>query len=210
MTKRALDITVGSVLALVTAPFVAVAALALALTYRCSPFFTQVRVGRGERRFRFVKLRTLPPSTPAYADKDEIASVELPWVAALLRRSHLDELPQLWLVVTGRMSLVGPRPEMPNLHAQMDPHFALRRTSVRPGVTGLWQISDRCDRLIAENPELDLSYLRRAGLGLDLSIIARTVLIALGIAGQVPASSALAPARVHAPGAEPRLSADVT
>lgn len=182
MAKRTFDLLVGLALAVLTTPLVVLAALALTMTYRCSPFFTQTRIGRHGRPFRFVKLRTLPATAPAYADKYEIASLRLPWAADLLRRTHLDELPQLWLVVTGHMSLVGPRPEMPNLHARMDPTFAALRTSVRPGVTGPWQISEQAHRLILEAPEFDLAYLQRSSLLLDLSLLARTVLVALGLA----------------------------
>jgi lipopolysaccharide/colanic/teichoic acid biosynthesis glycosyltransferase len=93
----------------------------------------------------------------------------------MLRRLHLDELPQLALVLTGKMSLVGPRPEMPNLYDSFDPGFAEQRTAVRPGCTGLWQISEKCDRMIFEHPEFDAFYLANRSLRLDLWVIVRSI-----------------------------------
>jgi lipopolysaccharide/colanic/teichoic acid biosynthesis glycosyltransferase len=105
-----------------------------------------------------VKLRTLPSNFPRYAVKHELAGLRLPWISRTLRKLHLDELPQLALVVLGKMSLVGPRPEMPHLYPAFDPEFAVKRTTVRPGCTGLWQISDQCDGMIYEHPEFDDYY----------------------------------------------------
>jgi hypothetical protein len=97
----------------------------------------------------------------------------------MLRRLHLDELPQLLLVLTGKMSLVGPRPEMPNLYSAFDLQFAARRIGVRPGCTGLWQISEHCDRMIFEHPEYDGFYLEHRSLGLDVRVMARSVRLLL-------------------------------
>ena len=133
------------------------------------------------RLFRLLKLRTLPPQVPAYADKYEIQQVRTPRWCKLLRALHLDELPQLFLVPLGRMSLVGPRPEMAFLHDEMDPHFADRRVSTRPGCTGLWQVSEACAGLILETPEFDLFYLHHHNLRLDLWIVWRTILKVLDI-----------------------------
>ena len=91
-----------------------------------------------------MKMRTLPTSCPSYTDKHQLDHVHIPAFCRLLRRLHLDELPQLVLVLWGHMSLVGPRPEMRHLHEQIDPDFARVRTSTRPGCTGLWQISEAC------------------------------------------------------------------
>src|SRR2546430_8951232 len=114
--------------------------LAMALTVvslRAWPVFTQTRIGKNGKPFKMVKLRTLPPDFPRYAGKHEVRKVKLPWISRTLRRLHLDELPQLGLVPAGKMSLVGPRPEMPHLHGVFDEGFAAKRTSVRPGCTGL-------------------------------------------------------------------------
>ncbi len=178
--KRVVDLVAGSALALLAVPVIVGLALVMACSLRCSPLFVQQRVGRDGRSFRFWKLRTLPKAAPAYADKYAIEQIPIPRVARFLRATHLDELPQLFLVPLGLMSLVGPRPEMPQLHESGDQAFARARTSVRPGCTGLWQISAAYHRLIWEAPEYDLSYLRLANLRLDLWILWRTATMAVG------------------------------
>jgi lipopolysaccharide/colanic/teichoic acid biosynthesis glycosyltransferase len=175
MTKRAADIALGVVLALIALPLVTTLAVISAVMFRCWPFFTQERVGLGGATFRIVKIRTLPRTTPALADKYAIASVALPVFARFLRATHLDELPQLLLVPSGHMSLVGPRPEMRFLHDGGDPAFARLRTSVRPGCTGLWQISRTNGQLIWQAPEYDEFYVRHACVRLDLWILAQTL-----------------------------------
>ncbi|MBW3575163.1 MAG: sugar transferase [Actinobacteria bacterium] len=181
MAKRALDLSVGSLLAVLATPVVAVLAIGVACSLRCSPFFVQDRVGRGGSTFRMWKLRTLPPSTPSNADKYAIQSVVMTRLARVLRSTHLDELPQLFLVPLGRMSLVGPRPEMENLHARGDRGFARARTSVAPGCTGMWQVSVDRHRLIWEAPQYDLFYVRHSSLRLDLWILGRTLLMMVGL-----------------------------
>ena len=184
-SKRCMDVALGAVLALLAVPVIAVLAVGVALSLGCSPFFAQERVGRDGRIFRFWKLRTLPKAAPVYADKYAIKALETPRFTRFLRRTHLDELPQLFLVLRGRMSLVGPRPEMPQLHESGDEGFARARTSVRPGCTGLWQVSVAYHQLIWEAPEYDLSYLRSANLWLDLWILWRTAAMMLGRAEPV-------------------------
>lgn len=174
--KRFTDIVVGGVLALIAAPMIGILALVGAMVWRANPFFVQERIGLGGRLFRVWKLRSLPVQAPAYADKYTIAAVEVPAYGRLLRRLHLDELPQILHVVSGKMSLVGPRPEMGFLHDQMPGDFARARVSVRPGVTGLWQISPGLSGLIMEAPEYDRAYLALQNLRLDAWILFRTVL----------------------------------
>lgn len=183
--KRLFDIVVGSVLAVLSLPLIVLLAIGVACTLRCSPFFAQDRVGHDAKPFRFWKLRTLPKSAPAYADKYVITDLATPRFTRLLRQTHLDELLQLLLVPIGRMSLVGPRPEMPYLHAKADARFAEVRTQVRPGCTGLWQLSVHQHRLIWESPEYDLFYLRYASFRFDLWILWRTAAMMLHVAGPV-------------------------
>jgi lipopolysaccharide/colanic/teichoic acid biosynthesis glycosyltransferase len=173
--KRAIDVVVGTALLVLALPAILLMAMALAISLRAWPFFAQDRVGRDGRTFRFVKLRTLPPHVDPYIEKYHLDLQSLPRVPRFLRSMHLDELPQLALVAFGKMSLVGPRPEMPRLHRAMPASFADTRTSMRPGCTGLWQISRHCNRLIHESPEFDLFYIHHASVRLDLWIIARTV-----------------------------------
>jgi lipopolysaccharide/colanic/teichoic acid biosynthesis glycosyltransferase len=175
--KRALDLTLGAVLALVVLPVILVFAAVSAIGFRTWPIFVQPRVGRNGRIFRFPKIRTLPPSTYVAADKYALESVPIPRWAHALRQSHLDELPQLLLVPFGRMSLVGPRPEMPGMCDRYPREFIRARLAVRPGCTGLWQISQATPAMIYEAPEYDLTYLERMSLGLDLWVLWRSVVM---------------------------------
>ena len=145
----------------------------------------QHRVGRNGTPFLFIKVRTLPVDTPSYIDKHQLDRTRIPAFCRLLRRLHLDELPQLALVLMGRMSLVGPRPEMACLHDDLPADFAELRTSVRPGCTGLWQISEGCTGLIASTPEYDSYYLEQRNLRLDLWVLGRTALKMAGISDPI-------------------------
>lgn len=185
VASRALDLAVSSVLIVLTLPLLLFALLGSSLSLRAWPLFTQERVGRDGSLFRFVKVRTLPPDTPRYTDKHRLKGTEIPAFCAVLRRLHLDELPQLFLVLRGHMTLVGPRPEMAWLHEQMPPAFARARTAVRPGATGLWQVSEAAAGLIHEAPHYDLYYLAHRSPRLDLWVLLRTARKMLGLGGQV-------------------------
>jgi lipopolysaccharide/colanic/teichoic acid biosynthesis glycosyltransferase len=185
--KRGFDLIVGGTLALVAIPVIALLALIGTFVWHANPFFVQERVGLHGRRFRVWKLRSLPVNAPAYADKYALEAVPIPTYGQWLRRLHLDELPQVFLVVTQKMSLVGPRPEMAFLHEQMPREFAEQRVSVRPGVTGLWQVSPALSGLILEAPEYDTAYLSAPRLRLDVWILYRTALKVVG-AQPVPLS----------------------
>ena len=180
--KRAFDLTAGVVLSIVTAPIVAFLAVGSAVSFRAWPIFVQKRLGRDGRPFCFVKLRTLPTDTPLEADKYAIAGTTTTtrWGGSL-RASHFDELPQCWLLVTGRMSLVGPRPEMPALAATFDAAFMGERLAVRPGITGPWQVSTASAGLIGEAPEFDRLYLAHAGPRLDAWVSLRTIGVLVGL-----------------------------
>jgi lipopolysaccharide/colanic/teichoic acid biosynthesis glycosyltransferase len=180
VTKRMLDLVIGVPLAVVCTPVIAVLALGSAVSLRSWPIFVQERVGLGGARFRFVKIRSLPSHAPTDVDKYVVSEIATTRYGLFLRRTHLDELPQLYLVCAGSMSLVGPRPEMPALLANFDPAFARARTQVRPGCSGLWQISQKASRLIAEAPQYDIIYLANASLIVDLWITYRTVSTRLG------------------------------
>lgn len=141
--------------------------------------------------FSFIKIRSLPPDTHHAVHKYDLADVTNTRWGRLLRRYHLDELPQLWLAVTGTMSLIGPRPEMPSLAEHFDEEFANERTSMRPGCTGLWQVSTSSCRLIGEAPEFDLHYVGNWTFRMDLWLLAWTVVETFGGSaikdiGQVP------------------------
>lgn len=173
--KRAFDLMAGVVLSILTAPVVALLAVGSAVSFRAWPLFVQERLGRDGRSFRFVKLRSLPVDTRPDEDKYTLAEVTTTRWGRFIRSTHLDELPQCWLVVTGRMSLIGPRPEMPTLAATFDPVFVEERLLVRPGITGPWQVSTAVSGLIGEAPEYDRLYLAHAGPRLDAWISLRTL-----------------------------------
>jgi lipopolysaccharide/colanic/teichoic acid biosynthesis glycosyltransferase len=178
--KRLVDIGVGFPLAVVCTPVILVLAVCSAVSLRAWPIFVQERVGLRGRSFQFAKIRSLPRHAPADVDKYVVRDIATSRFGSFLRRTHLDELPQLYLVCAGSMSLVGPRPEMPALCARFDPEFVAARTQVAPGCTGLWQISQRTAALIGEAPQYDLIYLEHASLRVDLWIIYRTVATHLG------------------------------
>lgn len=177
--------------AILSLPVIALLAAASAISFRANPIFVQPRVGRNGEVFTFAKIRSLPSSAPDSADKYEIEQVKNTRVGTFLRRYHLDELLQVWLVLNGSMSLVGPRPEMIDLSATFDPDFVDTRTQVLPGCTGLWQVSTAVKGLINERPEFDEHYVENWTLRLDLWILARTVSVVLGgpaikDVGQIP------------------------
>lgn len=181
--KRSVDIVVGSALALLAVPVIFVLAVAMAASLRSWPFFTQLRVGYRGRLFRIVKVRTLPAATPAYVLKHRLPA-GLPRLVGALRRLHLDELPQLWLVPLGTLSLVGPRPRLPDEFEPMEPGFAHARVQARQGCSGLWQIGLGADGLIGESPEYDLAYLRHRSLRLDMWVLWRTFRLMVGLGGR--------------------------
>lgn len=183
--KRVLDLVLGAVLALLAAPVVLGFAVVASVTLRCNPFFVQWRHGTGAQLMRVVKLRTLPRDFPAYASKAVLDNAGVPRFGLWLRRHHLDELPQLFEVMTGRMSLVGPRPRMCGGVEPIDADYDRARRQVRQGCTGLWQISVASSGFATGVPEFDLFYLRNMTVRLDLWIIARTVLFLFGLVAPI-------------------------
>ncbi len=205
MYRRGLDILVGSALAVLTLPILVVAAVGAAISLRAWPFFCQVRVGQDGTPFHFLKVRTLRVDVPEYIDKHQLDAAHIPAFCQLLRRLHLDELPQLLLVLRGKMSLVGPRPEMAHLHAKMPDGFATSRTSVRPGCTGLWQVSESSTELIGAAPHYDHFYLAARSLRLDLWVLYRTALTMAGVGRAISLDDV--PTWAQRPGARAALDA---
>jgi len=172
---RAVELCVSLVAVTLSLPLLLTLAALSAVTFRAWPFFRQERVGLGGRRFSIVKIRSLPVDTASTAAKHELVAMQNARFGRFIRRTHLDELPQLWLVLTGHMALVGPRPEMPALAARFSPAFARARATRRPGCTGLWQLSPAASGLIGDAPEYDLFYVEHANARLDCWILWRTV-----------------------------------
>lgn len=184
LAKRTFDIVFGTLLATAALPVMLALAVCVAVSLRTwKPVFVQERVGRTGMRFRIVKLRTLPLRTPPAADKYAIASVVTTRFCRFLRRHHIDELPQLFLVPLGYMSLVGPRPEMPHLLDEFEHEFVAARSSVRPGCTGLWQVSHAVEGLIGEAPHYDLYYVRNSNFWLDCWILWCTIRVLIARSG---------------------------
>lgn len=198
--KRLLDVVVGGVLALASLPFILVLAAGVAVSLRAWPLFVQHRPGREGRSLLMVKLRTLPPTTPKYMDKHSLGleTAKLPWLCSLLRRTHLDELPQLFSVVAGHMSLVGPRPALPGHVEPVAEEFESLRRSVRPGCTGLWQLSVASSDTATSAPRFDMFYVCYASTRLDLWIMVRTVGWVLGLVKPIEIGDM--PAWLYGPG----------
>jgi lipopolysaccharide/colanic/teichoic acid biosynthesis glycosyltransferase len=191
--KRAFDIA-GALLGLVLlTPFMLVVAVAVAASSPGTPLFGQRRAGRDGREFRIWKFRTMvagaeqlrPLLVPESRDADWLDLERDPRVTPfgrLLRRTSLDELPQLLNVLRGDMSLVGPRPLPLEEHVRI-PAWAEARTHVCPGLTGLWQVRGRGELGFVDMLRLDCEYVRAPSLWADLKILARTVPAVLAARG---------------------------
>lgn len=190
--KRTLDLLLTLLSLPVTLPVVLFCALALALEGG-SPFYTQERLGRNGRRFRILKLRTMVRDADARLAEclARDPALRREWdatqklkndpritrVGRILRVTSMDELPQLWNVVKGEMSLVGPRPMMPEqLAIYGDPRDYF---DLKPGLTGLWQVSARNESTFAFRAAADSEYCRALSLGCDIGLIWRTVGVVL-------------------------------
>lgn len=172
--KRLFDIVFSLLLIVLLCPFLILIHVVLLLGGNGTPIFRQTRIGRNGVPFVFYKFRTMKPESGEY----EVAplSPDDPRVTPfgrLLRRTSLDELPQLFNVLRGSMSLVGPRPEMPFIVAGYS-EWQRRRLEVRPGITGLWQIMGRKDLPLHDNIEYDFYYIRNQSIMLDFAILVRT------------------------------------
>ncbi|GAC1349073.1 MAG: hypothetical protein NVSMB19_02480 [Vulcanimicrobiaceae bacterium] len=186
IVKRAMDIAISGSAIVVLSPVVALAAIGIACVSPGSPFFFQERVGRNGRPFQLCKLRTMVDGAHLYHDDmHSLSDVDGPVLkirndprlhplGKLLRRTSVDELPNLINVLRGEMSIVGPRPPLPNEVARYD-GFALRRLSVKPGITCLWQISGRSNLSFDEWMRLDNHYIDTWSPLADLRIVAKTI-----------------------------------
>lgn len=182
--KRAFDLVLCVLLAPLLVPVLAVLAVAIRLDSPGRAVFTQDRTGRDGRRFKLYKFRTMV--VDAEERKDELAHLNiLAWpdfkipddpritrVGAFLRKTSLDELPQLWNIFRGQMSFVGPRPT--SFGAETYDLWHTARLEVKPGLTGLWQVQARNDVDFDERLRLDIEYIRARSMTTDLKILAST------------------------------------
>lgn len=192
--KRATDVVLATLLLVMLLPVIALTALAVKLSSPGPVLFRQVRVGRGRSTFVMLKFRTMNEGVDDVVHREYVAGLlagevtdgggpglyklakdsRVTTVGALLRRSSLDELPQLLNVLRGEMSLVGPRPALPWELDLYRPEHAVR-FAVKPGITGLWQVSGRSQLPMLEALELDATYVARRSLWLDLAILLKTI-----------------------------------
>ena len=179
VAKRAADLIVSSILLVLSAPLLFLIAL---LIRRDSPgpaLFVQKRVGRNGELFDIYKFRSMHADAPRYECSPTSSwDPRITRIGRFLRRTSLDELPQLMNVLLGDMSLVGPRPEMPFLVQRYNSRHR-RRLQVIPGITGLWQLSPDRAFPIHENIQHDVYYIRNRSFFMDMAILIRTVFFAM-------------------------------
>jgi lipopolysaccharide/colanic/teichoic acid biosynthesis glycosyltransferase len=199
IARRALDLAVSVPLLLVLAPLLAIIAAAVRVDSTGGAIYRQRRVGLRGREFEVNKFRSMRSGADPKRHRDYVNQLiasshdaqqgeaglyklvvddRITRVGRVLRRWSLDELPQLWNVLRGEMSLVGPRPVIP-YEVERYPDWYHARFAVKPGLTGLWQVSGRNEKTYEEMVRLDIEYARRRTIWLDLKILVRTALVVL-------------------------------
>ena len=196
VVKRVVDLFGSTLLLVSLAPVFLLVAALVRLSSRGPTFFRQKRVGLRGRTYSMIKFRTMWVDQRRLVDSNHLASMQATGILVkmkedprvtplgrLLRRSSLDEIPQLFNVLRGDMSLVGPRPLIPFM-LSADPALVQERNSVKPGITGLWQVKARNrNTSVTDMIEFDLKYVREYSLWMDLKILAATVPAVLGSEG---------------------------
>ena len=181
--KRLFDVVLGSIGLVVAAPVIAACAVAILITSPGPAFYCAERVGRGERLFRQYKLRTMRVGADAAGFRTASSDPRITPLGRIMREASLDELPQLWNVLKGDMSMVGPRPAAVGQLDDYTEHERVLRSRLRPGLTGLAQVSGRSSLGPEEATKLDLWYVEHAGVVTDLRILGRTARAVLRRAG---------------------------
>jgi lipopolysaccharide/colanic/teichoic acid biosynthesis glycosyltransferase len=184
LIRRAIDVAVSAALLVLTSPLLALAALAVRVESRGAALYRQRRIGKDGAPFDMLKLRTMVDGAEhigAGLAVDE-HDARITRVGALLRRTSLDELPNLLNVLRGEMSLIGPRPTVPVQVQQYTPRQR-RRLAIKPGLTGWAQVNGRASLPWSERIELDLHYIEHRSLALDLRILWRTPALVFGGGG---------------------------
>ena len=174
--SRVLDVVLGGLALLVASPLLAVAAIAIRIESPGSPFYRQLRIGKDGERFELLKLRTMVAGAEHMGAGMAVneGDPRITRIGALLRRFSIDEIPNLLNVLRGDMALVGPRPTLKTQVDQYTPRQR-RRLEVKPGITGWAQVNGRASLPWEERIELDVWYVDKRSLALDLRILARTV-----------------------------------
>ena len=195
--KRAFDLGLLALIAPIVLPVMVLVTLALRVAGH-SPFYVQERLGRNGRVFRIWKFRTMHPDADRMLqeilERDPVRRAEwqerqkltsdprITRIGHFLRRTSIDELPQLWNVLRGDMSLLGPRPMMPEQKHLYGPAFPVY-AALRPGISGVWQVSERNESHFQRRAELDIQYARELSLAGDLMLVLltlRTILYSTG------------------------------
>jgi lipopolysaccharide/colanic/teichoic acid biosynthesis glycosyltransferase len=207
IARRTADVAVATILILLLSPLLLALAVAIRLDSRGPALFRQKRVGQGRREFTLFKFRSMRLDADPRGHREYVTTLiqgearngearnggrenlyklavddRITRAGRWIRRWSLDELPQLFNVIGGSMTLVGPRPAIPYEVAEY-PSWYLQRFSVKPGLTGLWQVSGRSERTYEEMVRLDIEYARKRSLLLDLSILAKTPWVVVGRKG---------------------------
>ena len=210
--KRVLDITLASLMLILSSPLWIVIGAVIWLEDRGPVLFRQLRIGLGGAPFEMLKFRSMRLDANPYAPSPHgQADTRVTRIGRLLRLTGLDELPQLLNVLRGDMSLVGPRPEMPFIVERYTP-LERQRLDVTPGITGLWQLSADRHAEIHHNIEYDLYYINHRSLVLDTLILFQTALFTLGLVLRLPWRTSEAPGRFGSESVipdEPRTSFSV-
>jgi lipopolysaccharide/colanic/teichoic acid biosynthesis glycosyltransferase len=195
---RTVDMSVATLALLALVPVIFAAALAVRFSSPGPVLFRQRRLGRGMRPFTVLKFRTMGANADSALHREYVRSLiggqpephargelyklavdpRVTRVGRFLRSWSIDEVPQLWNVLRGDMSLVGPRPVI-EYEVEQYPDWYLRRFAVKPGMTGLWQVSGRNERTYEEMVRFDVEYAERRSLWLDLRILARTAVVVM-------------------------------
>lgn len=196
LAKRIFDVSVALLLSALALPLLLVAAIAIKLSSPGPVFYRHSRIGRYGEPFICLKLRTMFDGAEAYLEQEEFRAQfvtaykldrdpRVTRLGRLLRRTSLDELPQLWNVLCGDMSIVGPRPVLQDELKQMYAHYTPTVLSVLPGITGLWQVSGRSSLPYDRRVMLDVQYIDHRSFGLDLWIVLQTPIALLMMRGAV-------------------------
>jgi lipopolysaccharide/colanic/teichoic acid biosynthesis glycosyltransferase len=198
LARRALDVSIAGTVLLVLVPVIVLAAIAVRASSPGPVLFRQRRLGRNMRPFTVLKFRTMKADADSALHREYVRSLiatepregapdnlyklvvdpRVTRVGRFLRSWSIDEVPQLWNVLRGEMSLVGPRPVI-EYEVEQYPEWYLRRFAVKPGLTGLWQVSGRNERTYEEMVRFDIEYAERRSLWMDLRILARTALVVM-------------------------------
>jgi len=190
LTKRLFDLIIGSLAIVLFSPLIIIAAIGIWLEDRAPVIYRQKRVGENGRIFTIYKFRTMIPGAEELQAQVEQYDQEgklihknkedprITRIGRIIRRTSIDELPQLYNVIRGTMSLVGPRPELPYLVEKYQP-WQRKRFSVPPGMTGWWQVIGRSDRPMHLHTEDDLYYIQNYSILLDIEILIRTIWVVM-------------------------------